>query len=135
MVGIPVGGGFYQSPSLPVSAQECTNWYPNWPQADALSPQTLFPTPGITSLTTTSAAHTNRGGIEFGGNVYIVNSNSLYRVDETIDGAGVKTYSTTSLGTIEGTGRVSISKSYAEIAITVPGGKSYIYSVSGGSPR
>lgn len=132
MTQIPLGNGYYKSASLPVSAQECTNLYPNYPQSDALSPATLFPTPGLSLLTTTGSSEGNRGGIEFLGNPYFVNDNALYRIDQTLDTAGNKVYASVSLGTIEGTGRVSIAKNNTQICIVVPGGKSYIYSVAGG---
>jgi len=117
---------------LPISAQDCTNFYPNYPQSDALSEATLFGTPGIELLTTIGTDDENRGGIEFLGNPYVINRNALYRIDETISGAGVKSYSSVSLGTIEGVGRVDVDKNNTQIAIVVPGGKSYIFSIAGG---
>lgn len=130
MTQISLGNGFYQSSSLPISAQQLTNYYVNIPQSDALSDATLLPTPGLSLLTTTGTS--NRGGIEFLGNPYVINTNTLSRIDETIDGSGNKTYSAVSLGTIEGVGRISIAKNNTQIAIVVPGGKSYIFSIAGG---
>ena len=131
-VPIPLGNGFYQSSSLPISSQLCTNLYPNYPQSDALSPQTLLPTPGITLLDSTTSGEVNRGSIEFGGNPYFVNSFTLYRLDEATDGMGGFIYSSVALGTIPGTGRISIAKNNTQICIVVPGDTSYIYSVAGG---
>ena len=46
-VVLPIANGFYESDSLPISAQECTNFYPNIAQAPALNQETLFGTPGL----------------------------------------------------------------------------------------
>lgn len=127
MTQIPLGNGFYKSASTPVSAQECTNMYPVYPQSDALSEAVLFPTPGTESLIAGDASAV-RGGIEFLGCPYIINDNTLYRIDQSAS----QTYSKTSLGTISGVGRVSIAKNNTQICIVVPGGDAYIYSVAGG---
>ena len=47
---LPIANGFYVSDSLPLSAQECTNWYPNIVQGVGLNQETLFGTEGITLL-------------------------------------------------------------------------------------
>jgi hypothetical protein len=36
-IQLPIANGFYQSESLPVSAQQCVNWYPNVVQTQGLS--------------------------------------------------------------------------------------------------
>jgi hypothetical protein len=58
------------------------------------------------------------------GIAYSVNGNNLYRInsDET----------TTDLGTITGTGRVSLADNGLEICIVVPSVAGYIYSVAAG---
>ena len=43
---LPIANGFYVSDSLPISAQECTNFYPNIVQAPALNQETLIGTAG-----------------------------------------------------------------------------------------
>ena len=53
MIELPIANGFYLSDSLPISAQECVNWYPNVPQTEGLGRQNLFGTPGITELANT----------------------------------------------------------------------------------
>ena len=46
-MNLPIGGGFYQSESLPLSHQRCLNWFPVLPQtANAGSQMVLFHTPG-----------------------------------------------------------------------------------------
>ena len=57
---LPIANGFYESDSLPISAQECVNWYPNIVQAPALAQETLFGTPGITQLATSGTVGCRR---------------------------------------------------------------------------
>ena len=134
-VPIPIANGFYESESLPISAQQCVNWYPNIPQNQALSQETLFGTPGINQLATTGLiAQTNRGAHVKNGIPYFVNGSLLYRVDRTVDVDLVETFSTTSLGTIEGSGRVSMADNGTQLMILVPGGKGYIYNEDAGTP-
>lgn len=130
MPQISVGNGYYVSTSTTISNQLCTNWYPNYPQSNALSPQSLIPTPGIEFLNSTSTI-INRGGIVFDGDPYVINGGTLYRIDETVVDS-VRSYSSEALGTIVGTGRVSISKNNTQICILVPGVRGYIYTVAGG---
>ena len=93
MPTIPIGGQFYRSDSLPISAQECVNFYSNVPQAESITRLSLFNTPGITSETTAGSGVINRGGHVFQDQPYVVNGTTLYRIDQTIDGSGNKTYS------------------------------------------
>ena len=120
-VVLPIANGFYISDSLPISAQECVNWYPNIVQAPALSQETLFGTPGLVQQATTGTLteDINRGSLTFKGLAYFVNGASLYRMNEdnSID----------TLGTVSGTGRVSIVKNNSQIMILVPGGAGYIF--------
>ena len=65
---LPISNGFYVSDSLPISAQECTNWYPNIVQTQALSQETLFGTPGLTQLATSGTLkQINRGSHTLAG--------------------------------------------------------------------
>ena len=132
---IPLANGFYESESLPISAQECTNWYPNIVQTAGLSQETLFGTPGINQLATTGLiGQINRGAHAKNGIPYFVNGNSLYILDRTIDSEGVETFATVSLGTIEGSGGVSMADNGTQLMILVPGGKGYIYDENAGTP-
>lgn len=134
-VPIPIANGFYESESLPISAQECVNWYPNTVQASGLSQETLFGTPGITQLATTGLiGQVNRGAHVKNGIPYFVNGNNLYVFNRTVAADGTETFSTTSLGTIEGSGGVSMSDNGTQLMILVPGGKGYIYDESAGTP-
>lgn len=127
MPALPITNGFYVSPSLPLSAQECLNWYVNVSEAPALSPENLFGTPGLLQLTSSGTIEEqNRGMHEMAGIAYAVNGDALYKIVETIT-AGVASYSLTSLGTISGTARVSMADNGIQLMVLVPGGDGYIY--------
>lgn len=123
MQPLPLANGFYKSDSLPLSAQECLNAYPNLPQAPALNMETVFGTPGLTQLATTGALFedNNRGAHKLGAVPYFVNGTTLYRLNSD--------YSLDSLGTISGTGRVSIADNGTQLMILVPGGSGYIFTI------
>lgn len=124
---LPIANGFYISDSLPIAAQECTNWYPNIAQGKALSQETLFGTPGLTLLATSGTLdNENRGGHEMAGKPYFVNGGRLYRLDQTIVFDQV-TYNLVFLGDISGTGRVSMADNGTQLMILVPGGDGFIY--------
>lgn len=120
---LPFTNGFYQSDSLPLSAQECLNWYVNVPQAPALAVESLFRCPGIRQLATSGVINNaNRGAWVLAGKPYFVNGSKLYRLnaDETL----------TDLGTISGSGRVSMADNGTQLMILVPGGAGYIFTES-----
>jgi len=125
-VPLPIANGFYLSDSLPISAQECVNWYVNIPQAPALNEENLFGTPGTTQLATTGllADQINRGAETLDEAPYEVNGGNLYRLESD--------FTLTDLGVIEGTGRVSMAENGTQLMILVPGGKGYIFTVAGG---
>jgi len=134
-IDIPIANGFYESESLPISAQECTNWYPNVVQTSGLSQETLLGTPGINQLVTTGIINqANRGAHVKGGIPYFINGGDLYRLDRAIDASGVETFSTTTLGAVAGSGRVSMADNGTQLMILSPGGKGYIYNELAGTP-
>jgi len=100
-VPLPISTGFYQSDSLPLSAQRCINWVPVIPQSDgpSLNSRALFPPSGLGTFATLTGI--NRGSILVNNVPFFVNGNSLF----SIDSAGVST----NHGTIEGSGRVSMA--------------------------
>ena len=135
IVQIPIANGFYESESLPISAQECVNWYPNIVQSAGLSQETLFGTPGVNQLATTGLIdQVNRGSHAKNGIPYFVNGNGLYVLTRTIAADFTETFSTSLLGTVEGVGRVSMADNGAQLMILVPGGKGYIYNENAGTP-
>lgn len=118
ITSLPIGNGFYRARSLPVSAQQCINWYVNIPSAPSLSEAQLYGSPGM-SLVVTSGDGANRGGHVMAGIPYFVAGTKLYRLetDDTL----------TDLGTISGTGRVSMADNGSQLCILVPGGAGYIF--------
>lgn len=115
---LPIGGGFYQSESLPLSAQRCIGLFPVLPQtANANSQIALFNTPGQKAFT--SLGGINRGQHEMGEINFSVNGNALYQVNEN--------QTSTLIGTIEGSGIVSMADNGDKLVIVVPSGKSYVY--------
>lgn len=127
---LPIDGGFYVDASLPLSAQECTNWYIDNPQTNTITPAVLKPTPGINQLTTVSSVDRGRGSIVVASIPYTVTGSKLYRIDSTVDGFGVETFSTTELGVIPGTGRVSLATDGIELVVVSPGDDANVWNVS-----
>ncbi len=127
-IQLPIANGFYASQSLPISAQRCVNWYPNIVQAQGLSQETLFGTPGIRQLTSTGEiAQINRGIHVMGGLCYFVNGEKLYRLDRTVNAAGDDVFNYTELGDITGSGPVSMADNGNQLMILVPGGEGSIW--------
>ena len=134
-VNIPIANGYYISESLPISSQECTNWYPNIVQTQGLNQETLLGTPGLNQLTTTGAVQEiNRGAHVKNGIPYFVNGTTLYRLDRTINPDLSESFSTVALGTIPGTGGVSMADNGTQLMILVPGGDGFIYNEDAGTP-
>jgi hypothetical protein len=134
---VPLTNGFYTSDSLPLSHQECTNWYVNIPQTEgALSTGNLFGCAGITQKQTTgaSAAYINRGSHVKNGKPYFQNGTDLVRLDSVIDAFGVETFNTVSMGTISGATRVSMADNGTQLMVLIPGGNGYIIDETSGTP-
>lgn len=89
---LPFAQGFYVSESLPISAQECVNFYPNLPQTGTVTQQSLFGTPGLTEIATADNNEVNRGLHVFNGVPYALNGDSLYRIDRSVDIFDVATF-------------------------------------------
>ena len=138
---ISLGGHFYRSDSLPISAQECVNLYLNIPQVPTSNQETLLPCSGIKEATTAGTSY-NRGSHTFKGLPYFVQGEDLYRVDESIDGTGNLVYTSVKVNgvvPIPGTRRVMIADNGADgnqMVIVVPElsvqFNAYIYTTSGG---
>lgn len=132
---LPIANGFYISDSLPISAQECTNWRPNIVQTAGLSQETLFGTEGLLQLQTTGTnKQINRGMHVKNGIPYFVNGTSLISLTRTVDSEGVETFGTTIHGTIPGTARVSMADNGTQLMILVPGGSGFIFDEDAGTP-
>jgi len=117
-VPLPLGFGFYQSESLPFSAQRCINWIPVVAEGAALNISALFQPPGLKVFSDTGLLE-NRGAMEMKEIPYFVNGNSLISLSAS---GGV-----TNHGTIEGSARVSLANNGQYLVIVVPGGKSYAF--------
>ena len=118
-VVLPIANGYYESDSLPISAQECTNFYPNIAQAPALNQETLFGTPGLTQVAKASNIDNCRGAHEMNGVPYFVIGGKLYSMSSS--------YALTDHGQIAGTGRVSMADNGTQLLVLVPGGNGYVY--------
>jgi len=130
---IPLSGGFYQSESLPVSSQRCLNFYVNVPETMGISQAQLYPTPGLTEVANSGDFEVNRGSHSFRSEPYFVNGNKLYRLNRVTGSATSFSFSIEDLGTIAGTGRVSISDNGIQLIIVVPGtGIGYTYEKTNG---
>lgn len=125
---LPLISGFYVSDSLPVSHQRCLNLYESIPDFEALSTKQLVGTPGTVQLVNTGyEQNANRGSVVKDGIYYFVNGSKFYKLNRAFDAFNNESYTYTDLGTISGTGRVSIAHSNSEIMIVVPGVVGYIY--------
>ena len=118
---LPIGNGFYKSDSLPISAQECVNLYPSSPDRPGLTERQYFGTPGTVQVATNGplGSDATRGAHRMNDKAYFVSGSDLCRLnsDETLD----------VLGTISGTGRVSMADNGTQLFILVPGGNGYIF--------
>jgi len=121
-VTLPIANGYYESDSLPISAQECINLYPNIAQAPALNQETLFGTPGLVQVASASDIDTCRGAHEMNGVPYFVIGGHLYSM--------ASDYTLTQIDVIAGTGRVSMADNGTQLLVLVPGGNGYIYNHS-----
>jgi len=103
----------YQSRSLPISAQRLVNLFPEAQPSDAKSPVALFGTPGLVLWTTCSPGPI-RGMHVMGSYLYVVSSNTVYRVDN----AG----SATNIGSVSGSGPVTMADNGTQcVAVTTLG--------------
>lgn len=122
---LPIAQGFYESESLPLSAQDCVNWYVNIPQTLTLTQANLFGTPGLNELANNNVLNTiTRGSGPLGEVPYFVIGNKLYRLVRTFP-AGVETFDLFDVSTaagvdIAGTGPVIISQNATQLCIITP---------------
>jgi len=123
---LPIGGGYYESDSLPISNQQLKNLYVNVPQTEgALSQETLLETPGLVQiLTTGKLLNANRGSHVKNGIYYFLNGEVLYRLERAVTN-NIETFTSTVLGTIPGSERASFSDNGTQLMV-VAGGEGYI---------
>jgi len=130
LIPLPFTGGFYLSRSKPLSSQRCINWYPNYSDSNALNPENLFHCSGLRQVAQTGGGIC-RGMMTMQGVLFSVNGNGLYRINSVVNPDLTITYAPQYLGAIEGYGRVQMDASRNQLAIVVPGGKSYIHQFGG----
>jgi len=117
--------GAYSDETRPYDSQDCVNYIPEVAEnANARSPAILRGAPGMRLFTTVGAGPI-RGARNVEGTLFVVSGTKLYRVSAS--------GSSTELGTIPGTGRVSMS--HNQVAggnqlIVVNGGSGYVYDTS-----
>lgn len=118
---LPIANGAYRSESLPLSAQQCVNWYPHLPEVPALNKETLRGTPGLYQVATSgeSVTDSSRGEKTFKSRLYVVNGPTLFRVNAD--------HTLTNLGQIESDARVVMVNNDNQLLILVPGGAGYIF--------
>jgi len=118
---LEIATGFYQSASLPLSAQRCINWEPHVPEVTALNQRALFDVRGISTKALTGATiiGINRGAQVLDGVPFYINGNNLY----SFTAAGF----VTDHGEILGAGRVSLANNGQFLVIVVPGVTAYSF--------
>ena len=105
----PVVGGFYSD--KPWSAEDTVNWLPVPTESQGTSTQYKLRAPPGMSLFSTIDSGPIRGMLDVNGTAYVVSNRSLYRMRK--DGTATK------LGTVPGTGMVSMSYGLADTGYQV----------------
>jgi len=125
---LPITGGLYINRSKPISNQKCQNLYVHVNEGGGLANESLYGTPGSNLLATSGVnQEANRGSWEMNKIPYFVNGDTLFRLTRTVSAQGVESFSLDSLGTIAGSGRVSMANNETQLCIVVPGTISTAY--------
>ncbi len=129
-IPLSIANGFYESRSLPFSAQRCVNWYPSYAENDALSEAAIFGTPGTETLASAdSDVDFSRGADVVSGVPYFVNGTTLYRLDRFFNAANDEEFNAVAIDTVPGAGFVSMDDNGTELCIVIPGVSGFIYNV------
>lgn len=129
-VEVSIANGIGESRSLPFSDQRCIGWYPSYAENDALSQAAIFGTPGTELLAATpTSVEFSRGAEVIGGIPYFVNGTTLYRLDRSFNVQQQEVFDVVAIGTVPGSGFVSMSENGTQICIVVPGVSGFIYNV------
>ena len=131
-IPISIANGFYESRSLPWSAQRCVNWYPSYAENEALSEAVIFGTPGTDLLANTGDDDLHRGSHVMAELPYFVNDTKLYRLDRSIDPNSNEIFTAVEVGgasapAILGSGFVSMDDNGVQLCIIAPDIAGYIY--------
>ena len=108
-MNLPFAYGFYKTSSPIIADMSCINWRPKKEELPSYSQETLRGTEGIESITTVGAIDSCRGAETMGGVPFFVIGTTLY----SLSSGGV----TTSIGTVSGTGRVSMATNGSQLLI------------------
>jgi len=117
-VQYPAVGASYKSPALPASAQRTVNMYPEALQ-NGLTDVILHNFPGLNKKLSGVASEFDRGVYVFQNILYQVAGGAFYRVTST--------YSRVSLGSIAGSGRVSMADNGTTMVIVTNGDGEYTF--------
>ena len=117
-IDYPAVGASYRSPALPASAQRTVNMYPEV-IPDGLKQVVLHNFPGLKRELSGNSGEFDRGLHRFRGNLYQVAGSQLYLVSPT--------FVRTAIGSINGTGQVSIADNGTTMVIVTGGDGEYTY--------
>lgn len=130
MIPLPIANGLYKDRSLPNSHQLCKNWYPSIVETQGLSQKVLYGTPGLVERASAGGTNkTNRGAHTKEGIPYFVNGDTLYSLTRKFSSGGDNLYNLNALGTVAGTGRVSMADNGDQL-IVIGGNVGYLYDES-----
>ena len=124
---IKIDGGYYLSDSLPLTAQQCINLYPHQPLTEgSISAGALFRTPGISQLQYIGIG-AGRGFHKFQKSEILFQVSGNQLISQT-------SYNSTPtlIGTISGSGPVSMADNGLVLCIIVPGSTGYFYTIATG---
>lgn len=117
-INYPAVGASYRSPALPASAQRTVNMYPEAVQ-NGLEEVVLHNFPGLDRKLSGNSGEFDRGLHRFKGKLYQVAGSQLYLVSTG--------FARTAIGSIGGTGRVSMSDNGSTMVIVTNGNGEYTY--------
>jgi hypothetical protein len=133
-IELPIAQGFYKDASLPISAQDCINWIPQFSQAqgETLAQVSLIPTPGkigcVAALDPGYIQGNNRGMLLADNVLYAVIGTGLYSlipIGESKYSASIFTQKL--LGTLPDGDLVSMATNGTWIVIVIPNGRAFAY--------
>lgn len=125
---IDIDLGFYQSPSLPFSAQDCLGLYPVASQGEGSSSRgALFSFPGTSKFIQLAGTIALWGMHEFQGELFAVTKSALFKVNS----AGIST-NLGSIVAVTGTERAIMDDNGETLCIVIPGEASYFYDTTNG---
>lgn len=133
-IELPIAEGFYKDVSLPISAQDCINWIPQFTQAqgETLAQVSLVPSPGkITCQAALSPGFIlgdNRGMLLVDNVLYAVIGSGLYSLTAVAESpTAASILNQTLLGTLSDGGLVSLATNGIWLVIVERAGRAFAY--------